>query len=301
MSVVAAVASGVFVAVTVGLAVGAIPQRAVRSRERGRVAAAAARRWQAQQAWLSQAGVPGSPLRFAAVTVTAATVTFAGLVELTQAPVVAAGPAVAAGALPGVVAARRRATRLDAIRRAWPDALRDLGAAVSAGRSLTQALHDLAERGPEPLRAAFARFPTLARVLGVSAALEVVREDLADPTTDRVVEVLIVAHEQGGGIVTALLRDLADATTRDLQIAEEVATNALEQRLNARAVFVLPWLVLLVLVARPGHFRDFYQSSAGLLVVGVATLLSAAGLALTSRLARQPMEPRVLAADDQPR
>jgi Flp pilus assembly protein TadB len=72
-------------------------------------------------------------------------------------------------------------------------------------------------------------------------------------------------------------------------------TDALEQKINARAVFALPWLVLLLLTARPGHFRDFYQSTGGLLVVGAAAVLSAVGVVLVTRLGRDPVEERVLA------
>src|SRR5680860_1096925 len=75
------------------------------------------------------------------------------------------------------------------------------------------------------------------------------RGELGDPTSDRVIEVLIVAHERGGRIVLELLRDLAEGTTEDLRTEEEIATASLEQRINARAVFVLPWVVLVALTA----------------------------------------------------
>jgi tight adherence protein B len=66
---------------------------------------------------------------------------------------------------------------------AWPDGLRDLVASISAGRLLTQAVSALAAHGPSPLRVAFARFPELARVLGTGPALEIVKAELADPTS----------------------------------------------------------------------------------------------------------------------
>lgn len=286
----AAMASGVAVAVIVGALAGLLPARMARRRRR----ASHVRR---QREWLTQAGVTVGPVPFWAGSAVLAAAVCVVLTSLTGTLAVAAVPAVALGLVPRAVLARRRTARLNAIRQAWPDALRELSAAVAAGRSLTQALVDLACRGPEPLADAFASFPTLVRVLGTPAALEVIRDDLADPTTDRVVEVLILAHEQGGRLVTELLRDLAETTTRDLHTAEEVASNALEQKINARAVFVLPWLVLVVLVARPGHFRDFYQSGSGLVVVGVAAALSLTGVALTSRLSRQPVEPRLLAGE----
>ena len=138
---------------------------------------------------------------------------------------------------------------------------------MTAGRSLTQALTSLAATGPPPLRDAFARFPELARMLGTVAALEIVKEELADPTSDRVIEVLILAQERGGRIVREILDDLVVATTKDLKVLDELETEGLEMRINARAVIVLPWFVLVALTARPGAFRAFYQSTGGLLVV----------------------------------
>ena len=81
------------------------------------------------------------------------------------------------------------------VQEAWPDGIRDILASVVAGRSVGQAVTTLAVSGPEPLRAAFARFPLLARMLGTVAALEVVKEELGDPTSDRIIEVLILAHD----------------------------------------------------------------------------------------------------------
>ena len=87
---------------------------------------------------------------------------------------------------------------------------------------------------PPALRVAFARFPQLARVLGTGPALELLKEDLADATSDRVLEVLILAHERGGAIVREILDDLVDATTRDLKLLDELETEGLEMRINAR-------------------------------------------------------------------
>ena len=88
------------------------------------------------------------------------------------------------------------------VQAAWPDGLRDLIASIAAGRSLAQALNALAASGPAPLRGRVRRgFPISARMLGTVPALEVVKEELADPTSDRVIEVLILAQQRGGQIV----------------------------------------------------------------------------------------------------
>jgi tight adherence protein B len=179
------------------------------------------------------------------------------------------------------------------VQEAWPDGLRDLVASIAAGRSLTQALNSLASSGPEPLRVAFARFPELSRMLGTAVALELVKEELSDPTSDRVLEILVLAHERGGQIVKEILEDLVVVTTKDLKVLDEIETEGLEMKINARAVLVLPWFVLLALTMRAGPFREFYQSAAGLLVVLAGAALSVLGYVWISRLGRTHTEQRV--------
>lgn len=287
MSLAAALATGVAAYLAVGVATGCAPTLR-RSRGPGQRSGRA-------QLWLTQAGLALTPAQFWIASTVVAVAAFVLLAAVTATPAVASVPAIAVGLVPRAYFARRRARRLREVAEAWPDGLRDLVAAVTAGMSLPQALGRLAEAGPEPLQRAFARLPLLTRMLGVVPALEVVKAELADPTSDRVIEVLILAHERGGRIVGDILRDLAEATAEDLRTSEEIATAGLEQKINARSVFVLPWLVLAVLTARPGHFRDFYQSGAGVGVVVAAAGLSLLGMWIAARLDRDPVEERVLA------
>ena len=245
--------------------------------------------------WLHQAGVDLTASQFRAASVLVGVATFSVLALATRAPLVALPPAVAAAVLPHLYCAHRRVERLRQWQAAWPDALRELVAAIVAGRSLSQAVAALGESGPDPMREVFADFPALARVFGTAAALERIKDRMADPTSDRVVEVLLVAHERGGAIVRDVLEDLVVATTKDVKVLEEIDTEGLEMRINARAVLVLPWLVLVALTLRPGPFREFYRSGAGVLVVGSAGTLSMLGALWLGRLGRPPDEPRVFA------
>lgn len=214
---------------------------------------------------------------------------------VTHAPAVGVVPGTLVAALPAFVAAHRRAERRRAVVDAWPDALREVLVHVRAGRSLPQALGALGVTGPAPLRPVFADFVDRARSTGVAAALEAVRDRLADPTGDRVVEVLLVAVERGGPAVVPVLDDLLSAAVADRRLAEEVDTAALEQRINGRAVLVLPWLVLIALTVRPGPFRAFYGTPAGIGVLALAALLGGVGAAWLARLGRPVAEPRVFA------
>jgi tight adherence protein B len=246
-----------------------------------------------RELWLAQAGVSLSPTQFVLGSTGFGALAFVAVTVLTGTPLVATVPAVAAAAMPRAYFARRRAVRLREVQSAWPDGLRDLGASIAAGQSLTNALTSLAESGPPALRHAFARFPLVARMLGTVGALEVVKEELADPTSDRVIEVLILAYERGGQIVKQILDDLVVATTKDLKVLDEIESEGLEMKINARAVLVMPWFVLVALVIRPGAFRDFYRSSAGFLTVLAGAALCALGSWWIGRLGREQGERRV--------
>jgi tight adherence protein B len=245
------------------------------------------------RSWLAQAGVAVSPTQFVLGSLGVAVAVFAVTWFVTGTVLVALVPAAAAATLPRAYFGRRRAARLRELQSAWPDGLRDVGASLAAGRSLAHALQTLAETGPAPLRDAFAQFPGRARMLGPVAALEVVKAELADPTSDRVIEVLILAQERGGPIVARILDDLVFATTKDVKVLEEVESEGLEMKLNARAVLVMPWLVLVALTIRDGAFRDFYSSAAGFVVVLVGAALCAIGAWWIGRLGRAHEERRV--------
>lgn len=242
--------------------------------------------------------VPGldvSPSRFWATVLGAAALAYLLVYALTGLSVVSAVPTLVVATLPRAYLVKKRAERLARVQEAWPDGIRDILAAVRSGASLPNAIEDLSMFGPEPLRDAFQGFAVYARSLGVIRALEMVKQDLADPTSDRILEVLILAHERGGRVVPEILQDLAEATTRDLWTMEQVRTEALEQRINARVVFVLPWIVLVTMTSRSGAFRDFYSTSAGIAVVILGGVMSLIGIWIASRLGSQPEEPRVFA------
>ena len=124
------------------------------------------------------------------------------------------------GFVPVAVVSGRARRRQREFAEVWPEAVDNLASAVRAGMSLPEALSALALRGPEPLRPAFAGFALDYQVTGrFGESLDRLKERLADPVGDRVVEGLRVAREVGGGDLGRLLRSLSgflrdDARTR---------------------------------------------------------------------------------------
>ena len=202
---------------------------------------------------------------------------------------------VLAGTLPVMAVGRRAALRAQARAGCWPDAVDDLASAVRAGMSLPEGVSALAERGPEALRPAFARFAAEHRVTGAfGASLDLLKDDLADPVGDRVVEALRLAREVGGTELGRLLRTLSavlreDARTRaELQARQAWAVSA------ARLAVAAPWATLAFLSMRPGALA-VYDSTGGVVVLVTAGVLSAVAYAVMRRIGRLPVDERVLA------
>ncbi len=295
MKVIAALVIGVCCALIAAALLGVMPRRRVRAGRVGRVANGRER----ANVWMQQAGVGMGAGAFVAGSAVGGLFALLVVAALTGSVFVAFVPAAAVALLPRTYFGRRRRVRMREVQVAWPDGLRDIVASIAAGLSLTQAVTNLAVTGPPALRVAFAQFPQLARVLGTGPALELLKEDLADATSDRVLEILILAQERGGAIVREILEDLVSATTRDLRLLDELETEGLEMRINSKAVMVLPWIVLVALTARPGAFRDFYQSGGGFLTLVLAGMLTAVGVIVLGRLGRESLEARPFAAEAQ--
>ncbi len=198
------------------------------------------------------------------------------------------------GYLPVAVLKGRAHRRQREFAEVWPEAVDNLASAVRAGMSLPEALGALSERGPEPLRDAFAGFALDYQVSGRFAeALDRLKERLADPVGDRVVESLRVAREVGGGDLGRLLRSLSgflrdDARTRSGLEARQAWTVS-----GARLAVAAPWLVLLMMCFQPDVIHRYSTGSGVVVLVGGATLCAAAYRAMV-RIGRLPTERRIL-------
>lgn len=246
-----------------------------------------------RQSWLIQAGSDLTPRQFWAGSVVTGVLALMVLWAVAGSWWVALIPAVVVAFLPYSYFSRQRSNRLAAVQKAWPDGLREVLAHVSSGATLAAAVESLATRGPDALRDAFSRFPTQSRMFGVIPALEIVKEELSDPSSDKVIEVLILAHQFGGDSLQVVLRDLIETMTADELTGEQIRTAGFEQRLEGIVVAIAPWLILLFLATVPETYRQFYRSSTGRFIVMLAGVWAAFGWVLMRVLLRAPQEVRV--------
>ena len=191
------------------------------------------------------------------------------------------------------VRARARKRRAS-LRDLWPDAVDNLASGVRAGLSLPEALSQLSVRGPEELRPVFAAFARDYRATGrFGDALDQLKDRLADPVGDRIVESLRVAREVGGTDLGRLLRTLSaflrqDARTRsELEARQGWTVNA------ARLAVAAPWIVVLLLATRPESLAA-YDRPEGALVLACGGACTVLAYRVMIRIARLPEERRVL-------
>jgi tight adherence protein B len=213
---------------------------------------------------------------------------------VTSVPAMAVAFAAMAGYAPiGYVRMRARRRR-GQLREVWPDVVDHVASAVRAGLALPEALVQLAERGPEELRPAFAYFADDYRASGrFSASLDALKDRLADPVADRLVEALRLAREVGGSDLGRVLRALSQFLREDARSRAELEARQSWTVNAARLAMAAPWLVL-VLMATRSSALEAYREPVGVLILAVGAALSLLAYRLMVALGRLPEEERVL-------
>ncbi|MEJ5866121.1 type II secretion system F family protein [Pseudokineococcus sp. 5B2Z-1] len=223
-----------------------------------------------------------------------------GLVVATAVLLVAGSPVVATAfglitaAGPRAVVRSRARARRTSTREQWPEAVDHLTSGIRAGLSLPEALAQLSVRGPVELRPAFAAFAEDHRATGrFGDCLDRLKEALADPVADRIVESLRLTREVGGSDLGRLLRTLSTFLREDARTRAELEARQSWTVNGARLAVAAPWVVLALLATRP-EAVDAYDSAAGAVVLACGGAASVVAYRLMVRLGRLPDEERVL-------
>ena len=261
-----------------------VPRAAARPTRRGRIADL-----------LERAGLGGtSPRGVVALCLGSAVVVGLAIEVLSSTAPVAVAFAAMAGYLPLAVLSGRARRRQRELAEVWPEAVDNLASAVRAGMSLAEALGQLGRRGPVPLRGAFSVFAADYQVTGrFGDSLDRLKDRLADPVGDRVIEGLRIARDVGGGDLGRLLRGLAVHLREDARTRAELESRQAWTVNGARLAVAAPWLVLLMLCfQRPVIGR--YASPAGVVVLAIGAASCLVAYRLMVRIGRLPAERRVL-------
>lgn len=214
-------------------------------------------------AGLPQVGLPVFLVVSAIVGLAVAAAVFAVLPVLVLA--VAAG--LVGCCVPALVVNWRAKAARRAARVIWPDVVDQLVSAVRSGMPLPEALSTLASAGPLRARPAFAAFEADHRATGdFAGCITRLKDQLADPIADRILETLRMSREVGGTELVSVLRGLSGYLREEAAIRAEVEARQSWIRNAARLGVAAPWVVLALLSTRP-QAAAAYNSTAGVLLV----------------------------------
>lgn len=242
---------------------------------------------------LTQAGLGEVPTAAVAVVASLLGVIASGLtLALTPIVPLALAAGVAGFAVPFAVVAWRARRRRRARAAVWPDVVDHLLSGIRSGRALPDAVVALATSGPAETRDVFARFAADYRATGSFAySLDRVKAHFADPVADRILETLRMARDVGGGEVANVLRELASHLRADVAIRGELEARQSWVVHAARLGVAAPWVVLLMLAARP-EAAAAYNSPGGFAIIVGGALVTLIAYRVMVRLGRLPEDGR---------
>ncbi|CUR59521.1 Type II secretion system [metagenome] len=196
--------------------------------------------------------------------------------------------------LPVAIVVGRGKSRQREFAEVWPEAVDNLASAVRAGLSLPEALTGLGTRGPGPLRDSFVQFGLDYQVTGrFGDCLDRLKERLADPVGDRVVEGLRIARDVGGGDLGRLLKNLSSYLRDDARTRSEMESRQAWTVNGARLAVAAPWLVLLLMCFQ-SDVIERYSAPAGVALLGFGAGACVVAYRLMMRIGRLPTERRIL-------
>ncbi|MDH2445287.1 type II secretion system F family protein [Amnibacterium sp. CER49] len=242
---------------------------------------------------LARAGLPAvAPGLFVTVSVLLSLAAAAVAYAATSLAPVALLALVVAGLAPWSAAGWRARARRRAVRGLWPEVVDHLLGAIRAGRPLPDAIAGLGVHGPGPLRDGFQVFERRWRETGtVGVALDAAKAHFADPTADRLLEVLRMARQVGGTELPAILRDLAVSLRQDVALRAEAEARQSWVTSAGKLGLAAPWLVLLLLATRP-EAAAAYGTPAGTVLILAAAGVTGVAYRVMLALGRLPEDRR---------
>lgn len=175
----------------------------------------------------------------------------------------------------------------------WPEVIDHLVSGLYSGLSISEALSDLAIRGPEITKKDFAQYEAELRSgVEFSRAIDNLRGKFSHHGSDQIFEALILSRTLGGGELLSTFRTLGTFQREDLALNKEIAIKHGWIKSSAHISAAAPWVLLLIIGSQPGTANAFASPT------GISILI--AGVAMTflayfwmSQLSKLPQTPRV--------
>jgi tight adherence protein B len=176
----------------------------------------------------------------------------------------------------------------------WPEAIESVISALHSGRSISEAIVELEEYGPQGLVYSWSRISRgLRDGNSLDNELRYESDRLASPRADQFFATLIFAKEYGGNSVQSSLRQLSQLMRDEHQVHEEIETKFGWIRNSAILAATAPWILLLILSSQPNTIQAF-ATDGGKMILSIGIAATAIAYLWMERLAKIPSTPRIL-------
>lgn len=192
---------------------------------------------------------------------------------LSQTVVISLPLSIGAGAIPWMKSSAQERKKQKSIQDAWPEALDHINSAIKSGVSISQALANLAERGPIVLSPFFREYKFQVNTTGnLELALKNLCLSTQDPILKRLTQTILLVRQVGGAQVGSVLRTFTTFLRNDLTAKCEIEMRHGWIANTARIASCAPWLLLIFLTFQP-QTRTAYNTPTGAIVVLGGSLL----------------------------
>lgn len=254
--------------------------------------------WQLQQrrfnSWSQAAGKNLSLPRFLLISAGCALGCGFGLMIVVKLGVVAVLGGLLAAFIPYLSLNVKRSKIQNARGKAWPHVVDNLISGVRAGMSLGETLTKVATSVPPSLQTPFAHFVLDYHARGnLDGSLAMLKNELADPIADRIIEALRLAAQVGGNDLVALLEDLGSMIRAEERTRAEILARQSWTVTGARLAAVAPWLILAMLLAKD-QTLEIYATPTGGVILTSGAVVSVVAYLLMLRFGRLNRVPRMM-------
>jgi tight adherence protein B len=200
----------------------------------------------------------------------------------------AACAGVAVYMLPGILMGRARRKRLERIDRQLPDAINVMVSSTRSGRSLSQAIDEVAAKLSGPLGQEFAVISNEIRQGGISVENALARAKARVPVESfLMVSTALIINCSKGGDVLHILERLSDAIRELCRLKEKIYTETSEVRTQAKIIlFMTPLFGVVVCMFDPEIRPILFDSLAGNIILTVVGGLQTIAVVWIRRIIR---------------
>lgn len=175
----------------------------------------------------------------------------------------------------------------------WPEVIDHLVAGLYSGLSISEALSELANRGPEVIRADFAWFNNeLRNGSEFTDAIDNLRNKFAHHGSDQIFEALLLSKTLGGGELLNTLRTLGSFQREDLILNKEIAIKHGWIKNSAHISAAAPWVLLIMIGTQSGTATAF-ATPKGLMILIAGIAMTFLAYLWMSKISKLPVAPRV--------